>query len=96
MTVRSASNPGHADTAVDDPDDTDEDNDGFEEVALPVTQPVNQKKRGRLPGSMNKNQKPKTKLLLKKNLCMITSKTFSKTLTLNLIIKKRQIHNLSL
>jgi len=53
LTVRSASNPKHADTAV-DPDDKDEDADGFDEVVVVTTQP---KKRGRPPGSKNK---PKT------------------------------------
>jgi len=56
-TLRSASNPRHADTAVDEPvdaNDTDEDatDDLNEEmVVLPVTMPINPKRRGRPAGS---------------------------------------------
>jgi len=36
-------------------------------VVLPVTMPINPKKRGRLAGSKNKNQNPKTNKQVKKN-----------------------------
>jgi hypothetical protein len=62
-TLRSASNPKHADTAV-EPDDTDEDaTDDLDEemVVLPVTMPINPKKRGRPAGLTTKIQRQTNK-----------------------------------